>query len=177
MDLQTFQAAAGVSSALAARWWPHVEPALFERGILAPSRVAAWIAQVGHESLGFTCTREIWGPTPVQLRYETRGDLGNNQPGDGKRYMGRGLIQVTGRANYRACGLALGIELEAAPTMLEMDALAARSAAWFWASRNLNALADAGDFVALTRRINGGTNGLADRQERWARAKNAMGIQ
>lgn len=177
MDLLTFQAAAGLSSALAVRWWPHVESALFERGILAPERVAAWIAQTGHESLGFTCTSEIWGPTPAQLRYETRGDLGNNQRGDGKRYMGRGLIQITGRENYRACGRALGIELEAAPAMLEMDPLAARSAAWFWASRNLNALADAGDFVTLTRRINGGTTGLADRQERWARAKSAMGIQ
>jgi len=91
--------------------------------------------------------------------------------------MGRGLIQITGRATYRACGLALGIELEAAPAMLETDSLAARSAAWFWDSRNLNALADSGDFVTLTRRINGGTNGLADRQDRWARAKSAMGIQ
>ncbi|AJG19441.1 Phage lysozyme [Cupriavidus basilensis] len=85
--------------------------------------------------------------------------------------MGRGLIQITGRANHRACGAALGFDPEAAPAMLEGDALAARSACWFWASRNLNALADAGDFEALTRKINGGTNGLADRKERWARAK------
>lgn len=176
MDLQTFQAAAGLSSKLAARWWPHVEPALFEFGIVAPARAAAWIAQVGHESGGFIYTREIWGPTPAQQRYEGRGDLGNNQAGDGKRFMGRGLIQITGRRNYRACGLALGIELEAAPAMLETDALAARSAAWFWGSRNLNALADVGEFVMLTKRINGGTNGLADRQERWSRAKTAMGI-
>lgn len=188
MDLQAFRAAAGLSPALAARWWPHVEPALFEFGILSPARVAAWIAQTGHESLGFSLTRELWGPTPAQMRYErdlsaawppadrtSRNqkpyELGNSQPGDGKRFMGRGLIQITGRANYRTCGVALGFDLEATPAMLEGDALAARSACWFWASRNLSALADVGDFDALTRKINGGTNGLADRRERWARAK------
>ncbi|MDW3689270.1 glycoside hydrolase family 19 protein, partial [Cupriavidus sp. CV2] len=155
MDQQVFQAAAGLSPALAARWWPHVEPALFEFGILSPARVAAWIAQTGHESLGFSLTRELWGPTPAQMRYErdlsapwppadktSRNqkpyELGNILPGDGKRFMGRGLIQITGRANYRACGAALGFDLEATPAMLEGDALAARSACWFWASRNLN---------------------------------------
>lgn len=177
MDKQIFKIAAGLTQAMADRWWPHVEPALFERGILAPARFAAWIAQIGHESLGFTCTREIWGPTQAQLRYETRGDLGNNQRGDGKRFMGRGLIQITGRANYRSCGQALGIDLEAAPAMLETDALAARSAAWFWGSRNLNAFADSGDFVTLTRRINGSINGLDDRKERWDRARRALGLQ
>ncbi|NYH98652.1 glycoside hydrolase family 19 protein [Cupriavidus plantarum] len=177
MDVQTFQASAGLSSALAARWWPHVNPVLSERGILLPARVAAWIAQVGHESLGVTCTREIWGPTASQMRYEGRADLGNVQPGDGKRFLGRGLIQLTGRANYRACGLALGMDLEGAPAILETDALAARSAAWFWDSRNLNALADSGDFVALTRRINGGLNGLEDRRERWDRARRVLGLQ
>ncbi|MGO4815247.1 glycoside hydrolase family 19 protein [Cupriavidus sp. 2MCAB6] len=188
MDQQAFQAAAGLSPALAARWWPHIEPALFEFGILSPARVAAWIAQTGHESLGFSLTRELWGPTPAQMRYErdlsapwppadraSRNqkpfELGNSQPGDGKRFMGRGLIQITGRANYRTCGAALGFDLQATPAMLEGDALAARSACWFWHSRGLNALADAGAFETLTRRINGGINGLADRQERWARAK------
>ncbi|MGT2460058.1 glycoside hydrolase family 19 protein [Cupriavidus basilensis] len=188
MDQQAFRAAAGLSPALAARWWPHIQPALFEFGILTPPRVAAWIAQTGHESLGFSLTRELWGPTPAQMRYErdfsaawppadktSRNqkpfELGNSQPGDGKRFMGRGLIQITGRANYRSCGAALGYDLEATPTMLEGDALAARSACWFWHSRGLNALADTGAFETLTRRINGGTNGLTDRQERWARAK------
>ena len=132
---------------------------------------------IGHESGGFIYTREIWGPTAAQLRYEGRADLGNTQPGDGKRYLGRGLIQITGRANYRACGAALGVDLERQPELLQEDALAARSACWFWQRKNLNALADAGDFETLTRRINGGTTGLADRQERWARAKSAMGIQ
>ena len=171
MDKLTFLRAANLSPAMADRWWQHVEPALFEFGILQPQRVAAWIAQTGHESLGFTLTREIWGPTPAQLRYEGREDLGNILPGDGKRYMGRGLIQITGRANYRKCGEALGFDLVASPALLESDLLAARSAAWFWYSRGLNDLADSGDFVALTKRINGGTNGLADRQRRWEIAK------
>lgn len=188
MDQKTFQAAAGLSPALAARWWPHVESALFEFGILQPQRVAAWIAQVGHESLGFSLTRELWGPTPAQMRYERNFsaawppagktdrnqkpyELGNSQPGDGKRFMGRGLIQITGRGNYRRCGAALGIDVEANSVLLESDALAARSAGWFWRESNLNALADSGSFETLTRRINGGINGLADRQQRWERAK------
>ena len=177
MDQQTFQAAAGLSTALAARWWPHVEPMLFEFGILRPQRVAAWIAQTGHESLGFTCTREIWGPTPAQRGYEGRIDLGNTEPGDGKRFMGRGLIQITGRGNYRACGAALGYDLVNAPVALESDSLAARSAGWFWQWKGLNAMADAGEFERMTRRINGGINGLVDRQQRLARARVALGIQ
>lgn len=166
MDKLTFLRAANLSPAMADRWWQHVEPALFEFGILSPSRVADWIAQVGHESEGFQYTREIWGPTPAQMRYEGREDLGNIRPGDGKRFMGRGLIQITGRANYRKAGAALGFDLELNPELLESDLLAARSAAWFWYDKGLNALSDSGDFIALTKRINGGTNGLADRQRR-----------
>ncbi|WP_446718051.1 glycoside hydrolase family 19 protein [Cupriavidus sp. OTU4054] len=176
MDKLLFTDAAGLTPSMAARWYPHVSAALLEYSITTPARQAAWIAQVGHESGGFIYTRELWGPTSAQQRYEGRADLGNTQPGDGKRYMGRGLIQITGRANYRACGAALGIDLEANPTLLQGDALAARSAGWFWQMKNLNALADAGDFVTLTRRINGGTNGLADRQQRWERAKRALGV-
>ncbi|WP_375199059.1 glycoside hydrolase family 19 protein [Cupriavidus metallidurans] len=171
MDKLTFLRAANLSPATADRWWPHVDAALFEFGILQPQRVAAWIAQVGHESEGFVHTREIWGPTKAQVGYEGREDLGNIRPGDGKRFMGRGLIQITGRENYRRCGEALGFDLVANPVLLESDLLAARSAAWFWYSRGLNALADNGDFIALTKRINGGTNGLADRQRRWEIAK------
>lgn len=176
MDKQTFKLAAGVTQAMADRWHAHITAAWAEYGIDSSARQAAWLGQIGHESGGFVYTREIWGPTPAQQRYEGRVDLGNVQPGDGKRFMGRGLIQVTGRANYRACGAALGFDLEADPTLLQGDGLAARSACWFWQRKNLNALADAGDFVTLTRRINGGTNGLADRQQRWERAKRVLGV-
>ncbi|NSX15969.1 glycoside hydrolase family 19 protein [Cupriavidus taiwanensis] len=177
MDKQLFRVAAGLPAAMADRWWPHVDSAWREFEISTPARQAAWIAQVGHESGGFVFTRELWGPTVAQQRYEGRLDLGNTQPGDGKRFMGRGLIQVTGRGNYRVCGAALGVDLEANPALLQADALAARSAGWFWQWKGLNALADAGDFLALTRRINGGTNGLADRRARWERARRALGIQ
>ncbi|URF02778.1 glycoside hydrolase family 19 protein [Cupriavidus campinensis] len=177
MDKQLFKAAAGLPQPMADRWWPHVSAAWQEFDILTAARQAAWIAQVGHESGGFVFTRELWGPTPAQLRYEGRADLGNTQPGDGKRFMGRGLIQITGRANYRACGEALGYDLVSAPVALESDDLAARSACWFWHLKDLSALTDAGEFVRLTRRINGGTNGLADRQERWGRARRALSLQ
>ncbi|AZG13864.1 glycoside hydrolase family 19 protein [Cupriavidus pauculus] len=177
MERQTFKLAAGLTQAMADRWHSHVTAAWAEYGIDSPARQAAWLAQIGHESGGFIYTRELWGPTPAQLRYEGRADLGNTQPGDGKRFMGRGLIQITGRANYRSCGAALGVDLEANPTLLQGDALAARSAGWYWRSWGLNALADAGDFAALTRRINGGLNGLDDRKERWNRARRALGLQ
>ncbi len=176
MDKQTFKLAAGLTQAMADRWHAAIVAAWAEYGISTSVRQAAWLGQIGHESGGFVYTRELWGPTPAQQRYEGRADLGNTQPGDGKRFMGRGLIQITGRANYRACGAALGVDLEADPTLLQGDVLAARSACWFWRQKNLNALADAGDFVTLTRRINGGTNGLADRQQRWERAKRALGV-
>lgn len=181
MDMQLFRVAASLPAAMAERWWPHVDATWREFEISTPVRQAAWIAQVGHESGGFVFTRELWGPTPAQALYEPPSrkakELGNTQPGDGKRFMGRGLIQVTGRGNYRECGAALGVDLESNPVLLQGDALAARSAGWFWRWKGLNALADAGDFVGLTRRINGGTNGLADRQVRWERARRALGMQ
>ena len=106
---------------------------------------------------------ELWGPTPAQARYEGRADLGNVEPGDGFRFRGRGLIQTTGRANYQATGNALGVDLVSEPGRLREPELAARSAAWFWREHGLNELADAGDFMRITRRINGGTNGYEQR--------------
>src|SRR6185503_12838834 len=118
MTQDEFQRATDLSPKMAARWFSPVESALFEYGILQPQRIAMWLAQIGHESGGFVYTREIWGPTPAQSRYEGREDLGNTQPGDGKRFIGRGLIQTTGRANYQATGNALGVDLIAHPEML-----------------------------------------------------------
>ena len=134
-------------------------------------RLPEFLAQIAHESGGFIYTREIWGPTPAQTGYEGRLDLGNTEPGDGKRFKGRGLIQVTGRANYRACGLALDLPLLDQPELLELPMPAARSAGWYWKSRKLDEI---DDFEKLTRRINGGLNGLADRYAYLGRAKQAM---
>ena len=138
--------------------------------IVGLNRVAAFIAQIGHESGHLKYVKEIWGPTKAQAKYEGRADLGNTVKGDGSKYRGRGLIQITGRDNYDACGEALVLDLINHPELLEKPQHACMSAAWFWASRGLNTLADAGKFDTITQRINGGQNGAADRQALYAKA-------
>jgi len=150
---------------------PALNTAMNRYSIVGTQRAAAFIAQVGHESGQLRYVREIWGPTAQQAGYEGRADLGNTVPGDGSKYRGRGLIQITGRANYAACGEALGVDLISNPELLEQPQYAAMSAAWFWSTKGLNTLADQGDFVKITRRINGGLNGLEDRLQLWERAK------
>jgi len=167
-----------------------------EFAIDTPKRQAPWLAQVAHESNGFLWLREIWGPSPAQRAYEPPSrkaqDLGNTQPGDGFRYRGRGLIQITGRANYAACGEALHLELEANPELLEDIEAATRSAGWFWTAGagqrlsvaakmhgvpvgvNLNELADRDDFKGITLAINGGLNGESERLAHWEAAKEAL---
>ena len=149
---------------------PVLNAAMGKYGIVTKLRIAAFIAQVGHESGQLRYVREIWGPTAQQTGYESRVDLGNTVPGDGFKYRGRGLIQITGRANNAACGEALGLDLINKPELLEQPQYAAMSAAWFWSTRGLNTLADQGEFVKITRRINGGLNGLADRQALYEKA-------
>lgn len=128
-------------------------------GNVGQLRVAAFIAQVGHESAQLRHVREIWGPATQQAGYEGRSDLGNTEKGDGSKCRGRGLIQVTGRANYTACGEALGLDLIARPELLELPQHATMSAAWFRSIHGLNTLGDQGLFVKITRSINGGFNG------------------
>ena len=126
-------------------------------------RETAFIAQIAHESGGFHYVREL----ASGASYEGRKDLGNDQPGDGVRYKGRGLIQITGRSNYALCSTALygyPTKLLNEPELLEEPENACRSAAWFWQARGLNELADQGNFLLITKRINGGTNGYEDRQ-------------
>ena len=139
-------------------------------GIVSTPRAAAFIAQVGHESGQFRWLKELWGPTAQQAGYEGRADLGNTVPGDGSKYRGRGLIQITGRANYAACGEALGLDLINNPQLLEQPQYAAMSAAWFWSTKGLNTLADQWQFVKITRRINGGLTGQDDRQALYDKA-------
>ncbi|MFL1558563.1 glycoside hydrolase family 19 protein [Pseudomonas sp. O11] len=138
--------------------------------IVGTPRAAAFVAQVGHESGQLRWVREIWGPTAQQSGYEGRADLGNTVPGDGSKYRGRGLIQITGRANCAACGEALGLDLINEPELLELPQNAAMSAAWFWSTRGLNTLADQKDFTKITRRINGGLNGQDDRRALYDKA-------
>ena len=152
-----------------------IEPlnaAMHEFHINSPIRQAAFIAQIAHESGELRYVEEI----ASGIAYEYRKDLGNTQPGDGMKYKGRGLIQITGRNNYAECGKALGVDLITNPELLETNDLACRSAAWFWASRGLNDLSDRGDFERITKRINGGLNGYQERLAYHARAKMALGV-
>ena len=155
-----------------------------EFGITTPARQAAFLAQIGHESGSLRYVREIADGSA----YDDRASLGNNRPEaialaqaagttTGRYYKGRGLIQITGYNNYRACSRDLlrdADELCKHPEMLEMLPLSVRSAAWYWDSRDLNALADAGKFDLITKAINGGYNGMADRQAYHARAQKAL---
>ncbi|MEE4652855.1 glycoside hydrolase family 19 protein [Pseudomonas alliivorans] len=153
---------------------PALNTAMGKYQIITRDRIAAFIAQVGHESGQLRYVRELGGSEYLS-KYDTgklAERLGNTPEadGDGQFYRGRGLIQVTGRANYAECGEALGLDLISHPELLEQPEHAAMSAAWYWGSRGLNSLADKGDFLAITKRINGGTNGLADRQALYGRA-------
>lgn len=150
---------------------PVLNTAMSKHGIVTTERIAAFIAQVGHESGQLRHVREIWGPTAQQAGYEGRADLGNTVKGDGSKYRGRGLIQITGRANYAACGEALALDLVNHPELLEQPQYAAMSAAWFWKMKGLNDLAERGQFLTITRRINGGLNGIDDRLELWKKAQ------
>lgn len=153
---------------------PALNAAMNRYAIVGSLRAAAFIAQIGHESGQFRWLREIWGPTAQQAGYEGRADLGNTVKGDGSKYRGRGLIQITGRANYFACGEALGLDLINKPELLELPQHAAMSAAWFWSTRGLNTLADQKDFAKVTRRINGGLNGQAERKALYDKAMEVL---
>ncbi|WP_223645713.1 glycoside hydrolase family 19 protein [Corallococcus sp. EGB] len=145
---------------------PHLNDAMSEAGINTPRRQAAFLAQLAHESAEFRYFEEL----ASGRAYERRKDLGNVKPGDGMRYKGRGPIQITGRANYRAAGKALELDLEENPARAADLDVGFRTAAWFWNSRDLNKHADKGEFDAITRRINGGYNGKASRDTYYQRA-------
>lgn len=131
------------------------------------ARAAAAIAQMAHESDGFRTAVEY----ASGAEYEGRRDLGNVRPGDGKRFKGRGFIQITGRANYSAISHALKHDFVLHPGDLEHDSWAAMASASWWEAHGCNQLADRGDFIGLTRRINGGTNGLGSRRAYYRRAR------
>ena len=159
---------------LVMRYHGAINLTLHRYEINTAERIAAFLAQVGHESGRLLYARETWGPTAAQQRYEGRSDLGNIQRGDGKRYMGRGLIQITGRANYQQVSDALGVDFVSNPELLESTLYASLSAGWYWDSRRLNRWADSGDFERITRRINGGVNGLEDRYALLEAAREAV---
>lgn len=148
--------------------------------ITTPLRQAAYLAQIAHESGELKFWEEIWGPTAAQKRYEPPSDLatrlGNTQPGDGKRYKGRGPIQITGRFNYRKYGQLVGVDLEGNPDLASTTQVGFETSCQFWQVNGLNELADIPDFTSITKRINGGLNGQASREKYYERAKQALGV-
>lgn len=130
-------------------------------------RQAAFLAQIAHESGSLRYVREI----ATGDAYEGRKDLGNTEAGDGIKFKGRGLIQITGKSNYKAVGEALDFDFVKDPSKLELPGAASMSAGWFWQTHGLNELADIDDFEKITKRINGGLNGYEDRLKNWERIK------
>jgi len=168
-----------LSAEKALLYLPPLNATMAADGVDTMLRTAAFIAQLAHESGEFRFMEEIWGPTDAQRRYEPPSDLakrlGNTETGDGKRFKGRGPIQITGRFNYRKYGELLGVDLVDNPDLAAQPDWAFATAGLFWKSNGLNELADKQDFVAITKRINGGTNGLADRQKYYELAKKVLG--
>lgn len=186
MTLGQFKEATCSPTTCAEKFLPYILETCERYEINTPIRQLCFLAQVGHESGGLFYTEEL----ASGAAYEGRKNLGNTQPGDGVRFKGRGLIQITGRANYKSIGNSLGIDFIKTPTLLggknvkvcspEQLKYAALSAGWFWNSRKLNTIADliniktsidAGsnieNFKLITKKINGGYNGLPDRLNRY----------
>lgn len=138
--------------------------------ITAALRVMHFLAQAAHETDGF-CTVEEYGNADYFARYDGRADLGNIKPGDGARYHGRGIFQLTGRANYRRFGQLLNLDLEGRPDLAAEPKTSLRIAAAYWNERKISPAADDDDLVRVTRLINGGRNGLEDRRRYLAIAK------
>lgn len=176
-----------------AKWLKPLNDTFQKYEINTPLRQAAFIGQCGHESASFRVLEEnlnysakglvaTWPSRFPNIEYASeferkperiankvyggRADLGNTEDGDGWRFHGRGLIQLTGRTNYTVCGLALGKPFAEHPELVLEPENACLSAGWFFNKRNLNALADVEDWETMTKRINGGLNGLSDRIER-----------
>lgn len=167
--------------ACAEKWGGYINTAMAKFGINTPLRIAHFLAQVGHESGRLIYTCEI----ASGRNYEGRADLGNTKPEairisklhgstPGRWWKGHGLIQVTGYDNHLACGAVLGLDLLNNPALLELPQNAALSAAWFWHTRNLNEMADNDLLTKITKRINGGLNGLDDRRTLLVAAKEAL---
>lgn len=138
---------------------------LFKKyGINTPLRTAHFLAQLHHESGGFKYLKEL-GNDAYFLKYEGRKDLGNTKAGDGAKFKGRGYIQITGRANYTELSKELNIDFVNNPQLLEQEANAVISALWFWDKKKLNIFADEDNISTITKRINGGFNGIEDRKQ------------
>lgn len=188
------------------QWHNALSQLLPDYEINTPQRIAAFVAQCAHESGGFTALKENLNYKAITLRkifpkyfpddaiaqhyaslpnkqeaiankvYANRMGNGPESSGDGYRYCGRGLIQLTGKDNYSWFAASLSIPVEEASQYLETFEGAAQSACWFWETNKLNQWADKGDIVTLTKRINGGTIGLDDRIKHYEHALHVLGV-
>jgi putative chitinase len=138
-----------------------------------PLRIAHFMAQLSHESGGFKYLKEL-GNNAYFKKYEGRKDLGNILAGDGLRFKGRGFIQITGRANYTELSKDLKIDFVTNPELLEQEANAIISALWFWNKKKLNVFADEDNISTITKRINGGFNGIEDRKRLLVKYKSLL---
>lgn len=175
MTPETLLACMPFAKARATVYAPLLTQTMDEFDIQPAAPMAAYLAQLCHESGSLRYVRELADGSA----YEGRKDLGNTQPGDGVRYRGRGLMQITGRSNYAACGAALGVDLITFPEELEFPGYAARSSGWFWNSRGLTEIAapdTVESFRLVTKRINGGYNGWEDRLAHWTRIRKVLGL-
>lgn len=207
MDINQFRRAAGITEQLSVGWFPHITAAMKEFGIIEPEHQAMFIAQAGHESLGFSRLQENFNYSVAGLADFVRNGrltqgqanalgrragepslplerqraianlvyskrFGNNAAGDGWKYRGRGLIGITFLDNYRDCGNGLKVDLVQQPELLAQYAYAARSAAWFFATKGC--MKYSGDLVRVTQIINGGQNGIEDRRARYAAARKVI---
>ena len=187
------------------KWLEPLKETFEKYQINTPKRQACFLGQTMHESGSFKFTREnlnysaraLMNTWPsrfpnieIASQFERQpekiankvysGRMGNTEDGEGAKFIGRGLIQVTGKENYKHCGDALGIDLISNPQLLEEPRYAALSAGWFWNKKGLNALADEGTkdaFEVMTKRINGGLLGLDDRKSKMIEALKALGAQ
>ena len=183
-----------------AKWLQPLEDTFAKYDINTPERQAAFIGQCAHESGNFKTLQENLNYSAEGLmktwpsRFTTKeiadqyarqpakiagkvynGRLGNGSEEEAAKYLGRGLIQLTGRENYANCGTAIGVDLIGNPNLLTEPKYAAISAGWFWNKKGLNALADAQDYDTMTKRINGGLIGLDDRKAKIAKALSVLG--
>ena len=182
------------------KWLAPLEETFAKYDISTPVRQACFIGQCAHESGNFKTLQENLNYSAEGLmktwpsRFPTKeladqyarqpakiagkvynGRLGNTSEEEASMYLGRGLIQLTGKENYANCGTALGVDFVGNPTLLVEPKYAALSAGWFWRKRDLNSLADSGDFETMTKRINGGLIGLDDRKAKIAKALSILG--
>lgn len=168
----------GTPLSVCEKFIPFINKYCLQYKIDTPIELASFLSQVLHESGGLKWMREIWGPTKAQRGYEGRKDLGNTVAGDGKKFMGRGLIQTTGRANFARMSKDMfgDDRLLKTPELLSEPEYAVWSACIYWGWRNLDAVDDDNSIDKETKAVNGGYNGLDDRKIYFERAKKELAV-